>query len=60
MLNMDRAVTREQIEQELWEGGYGNEQSLNNYVAKLRKYLSEDESLDLITIPKVGYKLSQN
>jgi len=28
--------------------------------ANLRKYLSEDESLDLITIPKVGYKLSRN
>lgn len=60
MLNMDKVVTREQIEQELWERNYANEQSLNNYIAKLRKYLSEDESLELITIPKVGYKLSQN
>lgn len=60
MLNIDKVITREQIERELWEDGSGNEQSLNNYIAKLRKYLSEDESLELMTIPKVGYKLSQN
>lgn len=59
MLNMNNVVTRERIERELWEADYGNEQSLNNYIAKLRKCLLEDESLELITIPKVGYKLSQ-
>lgn len=58
-LNRNKVVTREQIEQELWEGGCGNEQSINNYVARFRKYLSEDESVELVTIPKVGYKLSQ-
>lgn len=56
-MNMNQPITREQIEQELWEEGYGNEQSLNNYIAKLRKYLSEDDQLELITIQKVGYKL---
>lgn len=60
MLNMNEVVTRQQIEQELWEDSYANEQSLNNYIAKLRKYLSDDESLELMTIPKVGYKLSQS
>lgn len=57
-LNLNTVVTREQIEQELWEGTSGSEQSLNNYIAKLRKYLSEDKQLELLTIPKVGYKLS--
>lgn len=56
-LNLDTVVTRELIEQELWEGTPGSEQSLNNYIAKLRKYLSEDGRLELLTIPKVGYKL---
>ncbi len=56
-LNMNQPVTREQIERELWEDGYSSEQSLNNYIAKLRKYLSEDNQLELVTIPKIGYKL---
>lgn len=59
ILNQNKVVAREQIVQELWDGDYGNEQSLNNYIAKLRKYISADNSLELLTIPKVGYKLSQ-
>lgn len=58
-LNLNLVVTREQIEQELW-GNFATastEQSLNNYIAKLRKYLAEDQQLELTTIPKVGYKL---
>lgn len=58
-LNLNNVITREQIEQELWEGVSGSEQSLNNYVVKLRKYLAEDKQLILTTIPKVGYKLSK-
>lgn len=60
-LNLNQVVPREQIEQELW-GDYvtdSSEQSLNNYIAKLRKYLSKDKQLELRTIPRVGYKLSQ-
>lgn len=56
--NMNQTVSREQIVQELWEGTPGSEQSLNNYVARLRKYLSEDESLSLETVPRTGYMLS--
>lgn len=58
-LNLNQTVTREQIEQELWEGAFveSTTQSLNNYIAKLRKYLSEDEQLELMTVPKVGYRL---
>ena len=56
--NMNQTVSREQIVQELWEGTSGSEQSLNNYVARLRKYLSEDESLSLETVPRTGYMLS--
>lgn len=58
--NMNHAVSRKQIESELWGGGSGSEHSLNNYIAKLRKYLAEDESLSLKVIPQVGYMLAVN
>ena len=61
ILNLNQVVTRELIEQELWGGivTASSEQSLNNYISKLRKYLAEDKRLVLATIPQVGYKLSQ-
>lgn len=61
VLNLNQVVTRELIEQELWGGivTASSGQSLNNYIAKLRKYLAEDKQLVLATIPQVGYKLSQ-
>lgn len=55
--NINRIVSREQIEQELWKNENSNEHSLNNYIVKLRKILSVDPHLELITIPLVGYKL---
>lgn len=48
----DETISRQEMEQELWEDGYTNEQSLNNFMAKLRKYLSEDDTMELTTIPK--------
>lgn len=61
VLNLNETVTREQMQQELWGDCVpeSSEQSLNNYITKLRKYLSEDERLNLLTLPKVGYKLSE-
>lgn len=58
-LNMNEVVAREEIERELW-GEYvteSSEQSLNNYISRLRKYLAEDKRLELVTVPKVGYRL---
>lgn len=57
--NLGELVSRQEIEQEIWEDGYANELSLNNFIAKLRKYLSEDDNLELTTIPKTGYKLCE-
>ncbi|MDR0961576.1 MAG: response regulator transcription factor [Mediterranea sp.] len=60
VLNLNLPLSREQIEQEVW-GRYATEStehSLNNYISKLRRYLAEDETIRLNTIPKVGYKLS--
>lgn len=61
VLNLNETVAREQMQQELWgeSATESSEQSLNNYIVKLRKYLSEDERLNLVTQPKVGYKLSE-
>lgn len=56
----NETVSREQIEKELWGEGFGNEQSLNNFVSKLRKYLADDPQIELATIQKEGYKLIIN
>lgn len=56
-LHFNQTVSREEIECELWNGRSGNEQSLNNYVAKLRRYLAESQSVEILTIPKTGYQL---
>lgn len=56
-LHVNQVVSRQQIEQELWQGNCGNEHSLNNYIAKIRKYLASDAQLELTILPKIGYKL---
>lgn len=56
----NQIIHRQQIEKELWEDESGNEQSLNNFVSKLRKYLAADSQIELITIQKEGYKLIIN
>ncbi len=53
----NKAVTRAEIEDVLWQGEAANEQSLNNFIAHLRKYLQEDKEIDLHTVKGVGYKL---
>lgn len=57
--NPNRVITREEISQELW-GEYtteSSEQSLNNYIARIRKHLADDRRIELVTIPRIGYKL---
>lgn len=50
--NMNRTVTREQLERELWKNRQAaSEYSLNNYMAKLRKYLADDETISLEVVP---------
>lgn len=55
--HINQTVTREEMEETVWKKGDANERSLNNFIASLRKYLSKDKSIELLTIPKVGYKL---
>ena len=56
----DDELIRRQIEEELWGKVNGNEQGINNLISKLRKYLSIDPTIELVTIPRNGYKLSVN
>lgn len=52
-------VKREDILRSLWkEVNYFTGRSLDVYIAKLRKYLQEDESITLSSLPKSGYILS--
>ena len=51
-------VGRRQIEMELWGNTEGNEQSTNNLISKIRKYLVADPDIALETIPRSGYRLS--
>lgn len=56
--NKNHTITREKIIAGLWEDdSKDHEHSLNNYITKLRKILSEDKNLELQTIHQVGYKL---
>lgn len=57
ILNKNKVVTRRELERELWGKEKGNAYSLNNYIGKLRKTLTMEESVDLVTVSKVGYKL---
>lgn len=58
-LNLNETVTRGQLEQELWgnDTAESSEQSLNNYIARLRRYLAGDGRLELTTVQRVGYRL---
>lgn len=55
--HLNQTVGRDEIIQELWNDSGAHEQSLNNFVAHLRKYLSSEPALDLLAIPRVGYQL---
>jgi TolB-like protein len=53
------AVTREQLEKDVWQGVVVGYDSLSNTVTKLRKALNDDlhHPQFIETIPKVGYRL---
>lgn len=50
-------IKREQLFQEIWEGEE-QEDSLNNLIAHLRRYLKKDKQIRLDTIKHIGYCLS--
>lgn len=58
--NVNRIVMREEIVKALWEekDPSSSEQSINNYVVRLRRYLHAESRISLDNIPKKGYKLT--
>lgn len=54
-----QAVSREELEREVWSGMVVGYDALSNAIAKLRKAFSDDPKQPRVieTIPKVGYRL---
>ncbi|QTD36251.1 winged helix-turn-helix transcriptional regulator [Polaribacter batillariae] len=56
--NSNKVIKREELTKKVWEdNGVFVGRSLDTYVSKLRKILKEDESIKLINVHGVGYKL---
>jgi len=57
-LSPNEIVTRDNILYSIWgDNDYFNGRSLDVFIAKLRKYLNDDEKVQINNIPKVGYIL---
>jgi len=55
--NRDRIIDRKDILNLLWgNDNFFNSRNLDVYVTKLRSYLKEDSSLEIITIKGIGYR----
>lgn len=56
--NMNQTVETESLLRELWgDDSFYNLRSLNVFVSRLRRHLEEDESVEIVNIRGVGYKL---
>lgn len=56
--NMNQTVETEYLLRELWgDDSFYNLRSLNVFVSRLRRHLEEDESVEIVNIRGVGYKL---
>lgn len=53
----NETVSRQALKEELWPDGNASDPSLDNYISQLRKIFDKDESIHIITIPKIGFKL---
>ena len=59
--NMDKLVARDHLLKEVWgEDDYFLGRSMDVFIAKLRKYLSEDSSLSITNVHGTGFKLETN
>ena len=56
--NPNQIIKREELEKRVWEdNGVVVGRSLDTYISKLRKKLKEDDSIKLVNVHGVGYKL---
>ncbi len=60
--NIGNVIPRANLEQKLWrDNKYSSTDTmLNNIISHLRKHLSTDPSIQIITTPRIGYELSVN
>ena len=55
--NRDKIIERKDILNLLWgNDSFFNSRNLDVYVTRLRSYIREDESLEIITIKGIGYR----
>jgi DNA-binding response OmpR family regulator len=55
--NRDKIIDRKDILNLLWgNDSFFNSRNLDVYIAKLRSYLKDDETLEIITIKGIGYR----
>jgi DNA-binding response OmpR family regulator len=55
--NRDKIIDRKDILNLLWgNDSFFNSRNLDVYITKLRNYLKEDSSLEIITIKGIGYR----
>lgn len=50
-------ITRQALKKELWSDGNASDASLDNYISQLRKILAKDAVVQIVTIPKIGFRL---
>ena len=56
--NKEQVLRREFILKELWgDDDYFLGRSLDVFISRLRKYLKEDETIQIENIPRVGFRL---
>ena len=56
--NKEMLVTRDQIFETAWNGDDSTDQTLNNNIAKLRRHFSSEPYIDILTVSRLGYKLT--
>lgn len=50
-------ISRQELKHELWPDGNDSDASLDNYISQLRKIFAADKDINIITVPKMGFKL---
>ena len=56
--NMNKTLDRSEALKKIWyDDSYFNARSMDVYIAKLRKYLREDDNIEILTVHGQGFKL---
>ena len=59
--NKNATILRKEILLKLWgDDSFFNSRNLDVYITKLRDYLKEDKTIEIITIKGIGYQFTVN